>query len=156
MSTRSYVGYIRPDKTVAYAYNHSDSYLEGLGVVLFANDPDKVRRAIDSCDTSLLWGNGESGYESESAPYTASTSNDFLDITFKDFAIEFCYLLDEKGTWHVSSSHGVKDKVYLLSELIGENADPVLQDTFLEMYYDDVMESVRSEWNRAKPYQGLA
>ena len=150
MSTRSYVGYVTAEKAVAYVYNHSDSYLESLGKALYANDPEKVRQAINNDDIPLLWGEGSNGFKGN--PYTTYSPSSFLDIPEHDISIEFCYLLDENNIWYVTSRHGVAGKVYLLSDLIGKNADPELQNSFLKIYYDDVVESMRNEWNSAMSY----
>lgn len=55
MSTRSYVA-IKENGKYRYIYNHHDSYIDWLGIVLFKHykDAEKVRALIDLGNTSFI------------------------------------------------------------------------------------------------------
>ena len=57
MSTRSHVA-IKENGKYRYIYNHSDSYIEGLGITLFQHysDVEKVRELINLGNTSSIFG----------------------------------------------------------------------------------------------------
>lgn len=130
MSTRSYVGLIE-DGEVTYAYHHSDSYFEGLGIELFKGIETNadIHKIKDFCE-----------WEDK----VTRSKEEFFSIPDNDICIEFCYGFDvDTETWYVSSNHFAHASViHKLTEVVQD--DKVMKE-YLECYYEQYRETILKE-----------
>ena len=107
MGSRSYIGQLREDGKVEFAYCHSGAYMDdnGLTLLKYYTEADKVKALIAGGDMSYI-GNADDGDDSYigGAGSKVSTMPISKFLEYKDINIESLFLFKE-GQWHVKSVH---------------------------------------------------
>ena len=107
MGSRSYIGQLREDGKVEFAYCHSGAYMDdnGLTLLKYYTEADKVKALIAGGDMSYI-GNADDSDDSYigDAGSKVSTMPISKFLEYKDISIESLFLFKE-GQWHVKSRH---------------------------------------------------
>ena len=127
MGSRSYIGQLREDGNVEFAYCHSGAYMDDNGLTLLEHytEAEKVKALIAGGDMSYI-GNADDGDDSYigGADSKVSTMPISKFLEYKDINIESLFLFKE-GQWHVKSRHvkGGDKKWDLLKKAVTRPAD---------------------------------
>ena len=105
MGSRSYIGQLREDGKVEFAYCHSGAYMDenGLTLLEYYTEAEKVKALIAGGDMSYIGDDGDDSYFG-GADSKVSTMPISKFLEYKDINIESLFLFKE-GQWHVKSVH---------------------------------------------------